>query len=89
MKQTEQIIFDCVDGYTAGNPVRLVKSPSPELKGSNMGDKRLYFEKERGVCDMTSAQTVLKDNPLLTTRIKGLSKRSPARIILDKNRADV
>jgi len=46
MKQTEQIIFDCVDGYTAGNPVRLVKSPSPELKGSNMGDKRLHFEKE-------------------------------------------
>ena len=23
--------------------------------------ERLYFEKERGVCDMTSAQTVLKD----------------------------
>jgi len=23
--------------------------------------ERLYFEKERGVCDMTSAQTILKD----------------------------
>ena len=36
-------------------------------------------------CVLTSAQTVLKDDPLLTTRIKGLSKRSPARIILDRN----
>lgn len=43
MKQTERIIFDCVDGYTAGNPVRLVKSPSPQLQGSTMGEKRIHF----------------------------------------------
>lgn len=46
MKKKERIVFDCVDGYTAGNPVRLVKSPSPELKGSNMGEKRIHFVKE-------------------------------------------
>ncbi len=46
MKETERIVFDCVDAYTAGNPVRLVKSPSPELKGSNMGEKRIHFIKE-------------------------------------------
>ena len=46
MKETERIVFDCVDAYTAGNPVRLVKSPTPELKGSNMGEKRIHFIKE-------------------------------------------
>ncbi|MDA8949022.1 proline racemase family protein, partial [Flavobacteriaceae bacterium] len=46
MKQTERIIFDCVDGYTAGNPVRLVKSPSPQLQGSTMGEKRIHFVNE-------------------------------------------
>ena len=46
MKKTERIVFDCVDGNTAGNPVRLVKSPQPELKGENMGEKRLHFIEE-------------------------------------------
>ncbi len=45
MKQTARIVFDCIDGYTAGNPVRLIKSPKPDLKGQTMGDKRLYFMK--------------------------------------------
>jgi 4-hydroxyproline epimerase len=45
MKQTTRIVFDCIDGYTAGNPVRLIKSPKPELEGQTMGDKRLYFMK--------------------------------------------
>ena len=45
MKQTARIVFDCVDGYTAGNPVRLIKSPKPDLEGQTMGDKRLYFIK--------------------------------------------
>lgn len=34
---------------------------------------------------ITSSETLLKDNPQLTCRIKGLEKGSPARIILDKN----
>ncbi|MGB1167448.1 MAG: 4-hydroxyproline epimerase, partial [Flavobacteriaceae bacterium] len=45
MKQTARIVFDCIDGYTAGNPVRLIKSPKPDLEGQTMGDKRLYFIK--------------------------------------------
>lgn len=45
MKQTTRIVFDCIDGYTAGNPVRLIKSPKPDLEGQTMGDKRLYFMK--------------------------------------------
>jgi 4-hydroxyproline epimerase len=45
MKQTARIVFDCIDGYTAGNPVRLIKSPKPDLEGQTMGDKRLYFMK--------------------------------------------
>ena len=45
MKQNECIIFDCIDGYTAGNPVRLIKSPKPDLEGHTMGDKRLFFMK--------------------------------------------
>ncbi len=43
MNPKERLIFDCVDAYTAGNPVRLVKSPAPQLKGNSMGEKRLYF----------------------------------------------
>ena len=46
MNSKERIVFDCVDAYTAGNPVRLVKGPKPELEGQSMGEKRLYFMKE-------------------------------------------
>ena len=46
MRSSEKFIFDCVDAYTAGNPVRLVKGPSPELIGVSMGEKRLHFLKE-------------------------------------------
>ncbi len=34
---------------------------------------------------LTSSATIIKDNPKLTCRIKGLEKTSPSRIILDKN----
>ena len=34
-------------------------------------------------CIITSSETVIKDNPLLTCRINGLYKKSPTRIILD------
>ena len=36
-------------------------------------------------CILTSAKTVINDNPMLTCRINGLEDTSPARIILDKN----
>lgn len=46
MNQKERLVFECIDAYTAGNPVRLVKGPQPELKGSSMGEKRLHFVKD-------------------------------------------
>jgi 4-hydroxyproline epimerase len=38
--------FSCIDGNTAGNPVRLVTSPAPNLFGKSMMEKRLHFIKE-------------------------------------------
>ena len=46
---------------------------------------RVHLIRSKHDCIITSSQTVLDDNPLLTCRILGLSKKSPARIILDKN----
>jgi len=46
MNSNEKVLFDCVDAYTAGNPVRLVKSPKPKLEGASMGEKRMHFLKE-------------------------------------------
>ena len=43
MKTNDRLVFDCIDAYTAGNPVRLVKSPRPKLEGMTMGEKRLNF----------------------------------------------
>ena len=39
-------IFDCIDAHTAGNPVRLVKGPRPNLMGKNILEKRLHFLRE-------------------------------------------
>lgn len=38
--------FECIDAHTCGNPVRLVKSGGPDLKGSSMMERRLHFLKE-------------------------------------------
>ena len=38
--------FSCIDGNTAGNPVRVVTSPTPKLEGNTMMEKRLHFLKE-------------------------------------------
>ncbi|CAL4869513.1 4-hydroxyproline 2-epimerase (plasmid) [Asticcacaulis sp. MM231] len=35
--------FFCIDGHTAGNPVRLVAGGAPLLKGSNMSERRQDF----------------------------------------------
>lgn len=35
--------FFCIDGHTAGNPVRLVAGGAPLLRGSSMGERRLDF----------------------------------------------
>ena len=36
-------IFDCIDAHTCGNPVRLILSEKPDLKGTSMSQKRLDF----------------------------------------------
>lgn len=35
--------FFCIDGHTCGNPVRLVTSGHPNLRGATMADKRQHF----------------------------------------------
>lgn len=42
VKQT----FDCIDAHTCGNPVRVVTSGHPDLKGNSMAERRLHFLKE-------------------------------------------
>ena len=39
-------IFNCIDGHTCGNPVRLITSGLPELKGRDMNEKRLHFMRD-------------------------------------------
>lgn len=43
MKITE---FKCIDAHTCGNPVRVVTTGHPNLKGTTMSEKRLHFLKE-------------------------------------------
>lgn len=38
--------FTCIDAHTCGNPVRVVTSGGPELKGATMGERRLHFMSE-------------------------------------------
>lgn len=38
--------FFCIDAHTCGNPVRLVTSGHPNLKGKTMSEKRSHFIKE-------------------------------------------
>lgn len=39
-------VFDCIDGHTCGNPVRLVRAGGPPLVGKNMSEKRQHFIRE-------------------------------------------
>ena len=41
-----EYIFDCIDGHTCGNPVRVVTSGKPDLQGATMSEKRQHFIKE-------------------------------------------
>ncbi len=36
-------VFFCIDGHTAGNPVRLVAGGAPPLRGSSMSERRTDF----------------------------------------------
>jgi 4-hydroxyproline epimerase len=40
------LIFDCIDGHTCGNPVRLVKTGIPKLKSTSISEKREEFVKK-------------------------------------------
>ncbi|APU67304.1 4-hydroxyproline epimerase [Christiangramia flava] len=42
IKQT----FECIDAHTCGNPVRVIKTGAPLLKGADMSEKRQHFLKE-------------------------------------------
>lgn len=39
-------IYKCIDAHTCGNPVRVVTTGHPDLKGSSMSEKRQHFLKE-------------------------------------------
>ncbi len=39
-------IFDCIDAHTCGNPVRLVRTGGPDLKGNSMSERRQHFLEE-------------------------------------------
>ncbi|MBC2839336.1 4-hydroxyproline epimerase [Robiginitalea sp. SC105] len=39
-------VFKCIDGHTAGNPVRVVASGGPQLSGRSMSEKRQHFLRE-------------------------------------------
>jgi len=43
MPQPHARTFDCIDAHTCGNPVRLVVSGIPELRGESMLDRRAHF----------------------------------------------
>ncbi len=38
--------FECIDGHTCGNPVRVVKAGCPSLQGTTMSEKRQHFLQE-------------------------------------------
>ena len=44
---------------------------------------RVHLMRSYHDCVMTSSETIIKDNPLLSCRVAGLEKRSPSKIILD------
>jgi 4-hydroxyproline epimerase len=46
-------VFFCIDGHTAGNPVRLVAGGAPFLRATTMAERRLEF-KERYDCIRTA-----------------------------------
>ena len=36
-------VFECIDGHTAGNPVRLVVEGGPPLRDAGMSERRQQF----------------------------------------------
>jgi len=46
---------------------------------------RVHLMRAKHDCILTSINTIISDNSLLTCRIPGLEKKSPTRVILDRN----
>ena len=46
---------------------------------------RVHLMRSQHDCIVTSNKTIIKDNPMLNCRIKGLESRSPTRIIIDRD----
>ncbi|MEJ7139345.1 4-hydroxyproline epimerase [Amphibiibacter pelophylacis] len=44
--RTDIPVFDCIDGHTCGNPVRLVVSGHPPLQGVTQSERRQHFMAE-------------------------------------------
>ncbi|MDC0166734.1 proline racemase family protein, partial [Gammaproteobacteria bacterium] len=38
-----KVSFECVDGHTAGMPVRMVVSGAPDLQGADQSERRQHF----------------------------------------------
>ena len=51
---------------------------------NNFSRGRVHLMRSMHDCLITSSKTIINDNPRLTCRINGLTKRSPSRIILDR-----
>ncbi len=46
MHKNQKHKFNCIDGHTCGNPVRVVTTGHPQLEGNSIAQKRLHFLKE-------------------------------------------
>ena len=46
---------------------------------------RVHLLRSQYECILTSSKSIIKDNPRLTCRLNGMFKKSPTKIILDKN----
>ena len=64
------------DFYTINKKKKIIKN--------QFSQGRVHLMRSSHDCLITSSKTVIQDNPMLTCRINGLEKTSPARIILDK-----
>jgi len=52
---------------------------------NNYSRSRVHILRSNHNCLLTSSETIIKDDPDLSCRIKGLEERSPSIVILDKN----
>ena len=76
--------FPFVTGKIAISKDYLTVNKKAKWITNNFSRGRVHLMRNNHDCILTSANTVIKDNPKLTCRIKGLEENSPSRVILDK-----